>query len=99
MSFFKEECRQDPEFRKQVLGRDSLLAKEVMSVSDLQVAVSEKSAVLLGTSPGKFVASQAVKTQLRAKVQDAFVTNKRDLADGIVGVRLRLHVRVMGIKK
>ena len=36
--------------------------KEVTSESDLQVAVSETSVVLQGRSPGKFVASQAVKS-------------------------------------
>ena len=89
-ALFQVECCRDPEIRKQVLGLERMLRvkakKEVTSESDLQVAVSKKSAVLQDTSPGEPVASQAVKTQLRAKVKDAFATNKRDLAEGILVV-------------
>ena len=65
-ALFQEECCRDPEFRKEVLGLERTLRvkarKEVTSESDLQVAVSETSAVLQGRSRGKFVASQAVKS-------------------------------------
>ena len=44
----------------------------------------------LQTSLGELAASQAAMTKLRAEEKDAFATNKRDLEDGIDGVRTAL---------
>ena len=41
----------------------------------------------LQTSLGELAASQVAMTKLRAEEKDAFATNKRDLEDGIEGVR------------
>merc|ERR1712064_205416 len=46
----------------------------------------------LQTSLGELAASQAAMTKLRAEEKDAFATNKRDLEDGIEGVRSALGV-------
>jgi len=46
----------------------------------------------LQTSLGELAASQAAMTKLRAEEKDAFATNKRDLEDGIDGVRTALGV-------
>ena len=44
----------------------------------------------LQTSLGELAASQVAVTKLRAEEKDAFATNKRDLEDGIEGVRSAL---------
>merc|ERR1712136_434777 len=46
----------------------------------------------LQTSLGELAASQAAITKLRAEEKDAFATNKRDLEEGIEGVRSALGV-------
>ena len=46
----------------------------------------------LQTSLGELAASQVAMTKLRVEEKDAFATNKRDLEDGIEGVRSALGV-------
>ena len=52
----------------------------------------KKEVAELQTSLGELAASRAAMTKLRAEEKDAFATNKRDLENGIEGVRSALGV-------
>ena len=78
----KEEAKL-AELEKLSASIDTKTAKSAQlkrEVSELQISL------------GELAASQVAMTKLRAEEKDAFATNKRDLEDGIEGVRSALGV-------
>merc|ERR1712136_529032 len=87
----------DKELSESRAKKEAKLAElEKLSASiDTKTAKSaqpKREAAELQTSLGELAASQAAMTKLRAEEKDAFATNKRDLEDGIEGVRSALGV-------
>ena len=87
----------DEELSESRAKKEAKLAElEKLSASiDTKTAKSaqlKREVLELQTSLGELAASQVAMTKLRAEEKDAFATNKRDLEDGIEGVRSALGV-------